>query len=64
MVIVRSLSIISSLSLVGAGASSNVLCARSTCCEATPGLPPLIFWEKIILKGIKESKDIKKSGGS
>lgn len=64
LVIVRSLCVISSLSLIRTRASANVLCAHGTCCEATPGLPPLIFWEKIILKDIKESRDVKESGGS
>lgn len=64
MVIVKSLCVISSLSLFRTGASAKVLCAHGTSCEATPGLPPLIFWEKIILKDIKESKDIKEFGGS
>lgn len=64
MVIVRILCVISSLSLIRTGASANVLCARGACCKATPRLPSLIFWEKIILKDIKENKDIKESGGS
>lgn len=64
MVTVRSLCVISSLSVIRTRASANVLCARGTCCEATPGLPPLIFWEKIILKDTKENKDMKESGGS